>query len=371
MRCPQRVWVAVLLLTNASSFKLWTTSRQQNCPSRQTMTRSFGWSCAIEVDSSRKIQSRPLDSENSSPRQWLEYHESRNDNVGGVYTVMRCDLCHDGSWKRWGQDFHLQRLVQSHAMHCDQVLSSKEEAVARDSSTKVIHSLLSKGTQNLQGQSASEVGEICVAMVTLLWQTEGDNHNKLVVRGHIYSSGAYANAQRDYQPDSIVLSLARPRGDDTLPNRWSHLPEAKLSSWCRRRRPLEEQFKKHGASEVLLTMMDSTGQHILEGLTTNVFVRYHNGTMRTPSSGVLGGFARSLVVRSAKALGIVIEEGPLAFEPEKWAEVFVTSSIRLLVPVVSIIEIEGDDANVLWRAPPEDSCKWRTIYEDVLAREYQ
>ena len=69
-----------------------------------------------------------------------------------------------------------------------------------------------------------------------------NNLNPLVqaVIGHLQPP-AYYGAIYDH---SSLLSL---------PNRNQNYPQAKLSSWCRRRRQLEEIFKKEDAGEIILT----------------------------------------------------------------------------------------------------------------------
>jgi branched-chain amino acid aminotransferase len=90
-----------------------------------------------------------------------------------------------------------------------------------------------------------------------------------------------------------------------------------------------------GASEALLE--DAQG-HILEGSTSNVFAVFA-GVLRTPplSSAILPGITRAHVLAIAEAAGIAVEQRSLhKAELAQANEVFICSSIRELLPVVSI-----------------------------------
>lgn len=93
--------------------------------------------------------------------------------------------------------------------------------------------------------------------------------------------------------------------------------------------------RERGAREALLE--DAQGR-ILEGATSNVFAVFA-GQLRTPpdSAPILPGITRARVIALAQAQGIPVElrELPKA-ELARADEVFVCSSIRELVPVVSI-----------------------------------
>jgi len=142
----------------------------------------------------------------------------------------------------------------------------------------------------------------------------------------------------------------------SLPSRWrDNNPRVKDSSWCRRRRPLEASFKADGIGEVVLArdvssngsdvgdvLGDFAGIELLEGLTSNLFVIYKDGTLRTAKCElVLEGYARSLVLKVARRLGLeynMQEQIMLQDAVDgKWAEVFVTSSVRLVLPVTSVV----------------------------------
>lgn len=90
------------------------------------------------------------------------------------------------------------------------------------------------------------------------------------------------------------------------------------------------------AAEALI--VDARGA-VLEGATSNVFAVLGDGTLVTPpeSDGILLGITRETVLAVAAQLGIPIQLESLPLDVLKNAsEVFVSSSIRELVPVVSV-----------------------------------
>jgi branched-chain amino acid aminotransferase len=90
-----------------------------------------------------------------------------------------------------------------------------------------------------------------------------------------------------------------------------------------------------GASEALLE--DGAGS-ILEGSTSNVFAVFA-GKLATPpeNSAILPGITRRRVVELARAGGFAVDLAPISrVDLARADEVFITSSIRELVPVVKI-----------------------------------
>jgi branched-chain amino acid aminotransferase len=78
---------------------------------------------------------------------------------------------------------------------------------------------------------------------------------------------------------------------------------------------------------------------VVEGATSNVFVVLSDGTLVTPpeADGILLGITRETVLAVAAELGIPVRLDSLPLEVVKAAaEVFVSSSIRELVPVVTV-----------------------------------
>jgi branched-chain amino acid aminotransferase len=95
------------------------------------------------------------------------------------------------------------------------------------------------------------------------------------------------------------------------------------------------EARVRGAVEALI--VDPRG-HIIEGASSNVFL-VTAGRVATPpeSAGILAGITRAHVLAAARDLGIPVDERELSPEDVHGAdEVFVTSSIRELLPVVRV-----------------------------------
>jgi branched-chain amino acid aminotransferase len=93
-----------------------------------------------------------------------------------------------------------------------------------------------------------------------------------------------------------------------------------------------------GASEAVL--LGASGE-IAEGATSNVFVA-RDGVVRTPplSTGILEGITRRVVIELSRETGSPAVEA-LLFPPDLYRadEVFITSSIREVVPVVRVDDV--------------------------------
>jgi branched-chain amino acid aminotransferase len=95
------------------------------------------------------------------------------------------------------------------------------------------------------------------------------------------------------------------------------------------------EAKKVGAVEALI--VDAKGR-IIEGATSNVFW-VQDGTLFTPpvEVGILAGITRAYVLEVAKALDLPARQvAPKQRELLKAEEVFISSSIRELLPVVEV-----------------------------------
>lgn len=95
------------------------------------------------------------------------------------------------------------------------------------------------------------------------------------------------------------------------------------------------EAKRRGAYEALL--VDREG-HVLEGASSNVFV-VRDGGLSTPplSEGILEGITRKHVLAIARGLAIATAEVPLRPDDLRGAdEVFITSTIREIVPVTDV-----------------------------------
>jgi branched-chain amino acid aminotransferase len=95
------------------------------------------------------------------------------------------------------------------------------------------------------------------------------------------------------------------------------------------------EARTRGAQEALI--VDGRGE-VVEGATSNVFV-VKDGRLATPpvDAGILAGITRAYILEVAAAAGLVVDERRLRPESLYEAdEVFVTSSIRELVPLVRV-----------------------------------
>lgn len=256
-------------------------------------------------------------------------------------------------------------------------------------------------------------------MVTILWTPPKEVVNdstanyKPVIRGHSTFAGE-ARAATTSNDGSLfplpisaclgILSVLTSEELATLPRRYSNDNDksnksqslvganAKISSWCRIRKPLDDstRFKIPGSNvgEVLLVTQDNTEHgdqdeeefinslNILEGLTSNLFVIYKDGTIRTaPVNKVLLGYARHLVkeeIIEHRQEDLQLNLNPPTIQDAKdglWSEVFITLSIRLIVPVNRvIIPSIGDskEPTILWES--NDHSVTRTLWSAISSR---
>ena len=315
------------------------------------------------------------------------------EGCGGAYTVVRCEIVKNlGStdlnedryiWKTRDFDFHLKRLRTSYEIKYAQEEEgdrSREGACSVANYLKAeleshlsISKMLDEAKDEMQFKTLRAVlddaGTIPVLMVTILWTKktkDGSKNNgeeqspiRVRARGSIAIVPSPWRAGIVKLPAAIQASIALPpvvgesashlRDWSSLPNRHEHGPDAKDSSWCRERRPLEEMFKGADIGEVILARSVDTngigefhGIELLEGLTSNLFVVYRDGTLRTAAAegNVLSGCARHCVLESAEKLGLPYDETePVLLQDAidgLWSEVFVTSAIRLVVPVTTL-----------------------------------
>jgi branched-chain amino acid aminotransferase len=96
-----------------------------------------------------------------------------------------------------------------------------------------------------------------------------------------------------------------------------------------------QEARAKGALEPIMLNLDG---HVAEGAGSNVFL-VKGGVLLTPplSAGILAGVTRAVVLERARALGVTAREETVDV-PELLAadEVFITSSLKELVPVATI-----------------------------------
>src|SRR5436190_1096400 len=99
-----------------------------------------------------------------------------------------------------------------------------------------------------------------------------------------------------------------------------------------------DDAKRRGAGEAII--LDAQG-HVVEGTTSNIFL-VREGALCTPpvDAGILEGITRRTVFELAAARGMACREVQLhAADLHAASEVFITSSIREIVPVVRVDEV--------------------------------
>ena len=352
-------------------------------------TESSGSSNVKFVDSTtKKIQSSK--SYNlASPREWLEFQEAMTSS-SGAYTVIRCDFRPSTSdWDIWGQEFHIQRLKES-IFHVDTCPDDCDLSAAETESIRLISILLDDAQQRFQKLEHDPSPESLITlMLTILWTPDTDS-NGLQVDVHGYSSEAFSEPKA-YDPSPVTANLAM---SDTsthlatpLPNRYNSSPHAKLSAWCSRRRPLERMFKAGGNDEVILVESVLNRVYLLEGLTSNLFVLYPGGVLRTvDTDSALGGYSRQMIINAANQCGLDVEIGPILLdESSLWEEVFLTSSIKIAMPVAqlnrpiyessssSTEKSEGSSLigfEEVWSSPlssSQDKPAWKMLYDAIVS----
>ena len=114
---------------------------------------------------------------------------------------------------------------------------------------------------------------------------------------------------------------------------------AKAVSWVRDREELEKR-KPADANEVVL--IDEHGG-LLEGLSSNFYALYDDGTLHTAPEGmVLGGTVRKVVLDVCAREGVpVVLEPPKVEDASRFVAAFVSSTSRLLLPLATF-DVNGE-----------------------------
>lgn len=139
-----------------------------------------------------------------------------------------------------------------------------------------------------------------------------------------------------------ILEASRPTDDERAAG-------AKASNYLANLLAVHEA-KQKGAQEALVL---GRGGQILEGASSNIFV-VKDGKVRTPEPqpGILIGITRATVLAAAAEAGIPVEEAEVRPEDLYRAdEAFLTSSIREVMPVVSV------DGRTIGSGAPGDITK--------------
>ena len=407
--------------------------------------------CA-EADIQQINQIPQSDNALSSARGWMEHIEQRDGPKYGVgaYTVLRCDATlqpdMNCEWKIWGEKFHMDRLSSSFQTLTTNLFGATEnagsfygggitsmsgmgssvhtESMFTDSIEETQHvmtMLLEQATKSVcaNAYNLQHEGSLThTLMLTILWTPSSSQQSTPLVRGHAAfatiapestTSNSIDNESHLSLPTPITACVAIP--NQLTPESLSILPRrhgmnlnlqrqvgssasAKVSSWCRIRRPLEDpnRYKPPGVGEVILVRKPETERgtnimtysnenfidtlELLEGLISNLFVVYKDGTVRTAPVGlVLPGYARHLIIQELNERGMKVDSSnPPTIQDMRdglWSEVFVTSAIRLVVPVERIImPATGANVNplILWEAPNDEYRATRMIQSAMYQR---
>jgi branched-subunit amino acid aminotransferase/4-amino-4-deoxychorismate lyase len=373
------------------------------------VSKLAGYDSKTNIDDTaiRLVQDHRMDlTESAGWMEYLERTENRIQDAGGAgaYDTFRCDLLlgnTDNRWNRWGQDFHLERLKKSFlALTEEEGEDNWNMAVkkAEQQSQLIIDRLLNEAAQSelLQRRSCNTESndlQIQIVRLTLLWSPIHITSAKkfdILVRGHACCSARSVVLHRNVKP--IVASIAAQAHehgkytsvDSNLPTRTDH-PNIKIASWTRLRKEMEKPntYKPPGVSEVLMVRQNGSELELLEGLSSNLFVIYKDGTIRTAHVGVLFGYVRHLVLDCASACGLIVDNKPILLSDATkglWEEVFITSSSRLIYPVERILIPTTDDENKfeeVWKdatLTTDDSfklsrtAKWRELLDEIMYR---
>jgi D-alanine transaminase len=124
----------------------------------------------------------------------------------------------------------------------------------------------------------------------------------------------------------------------------------------------KQKAKKNGAYEVLMTEEDEKGSYITEGASSSYF-SVKNNTLITPElDNILPGVTRFKVICIAQRLGIEVEEIRLYLgEFLNMDEVFLTSTVSKVMPVVAIDDVTIGDGN-----PGKITQKLQSEYEKYM-----
>lgn len=333
------LWVSYFI-TFQSIFVSAFTRSHQNDPScnKQLQSQLFAsWSTTATATSENVLISNENDETPSSPRIWLE-QQLQNQSVydDGAYTVLRGDiikhLCDDEtkiSIQIWGRDYHLSRLQESYRL-LFQDFDAENHArfdEANELSINILEQLAEKVVTNYRNEESS------ILMLTLFWMPSASD-DAITVSGHVTLI-----SNQNYVPYKIACISLKPstKNQDSLdwPNRFSHSPAAKYVSWCLKRRPLEDLFSQNK----IILLPSNDNKYILEGITSNVFVHYKDGSWRTNMVDALCGYSQNIICKILEdKMSAQLQYGPISFEEtEKWEHVFVTSSVSWLQPIGKIL----------------------------------
>jgi branched-chain amino acid aminotransferase len=134
------------------------------------------------------------------------------------------------------------------------------------------------------------------------------------------------------------------------------VPEVKSTNYLTAIR-IRNDLKKAGAPEVLY----HDGKVVSESARSNFFILTKQGVLVTPVNNTLMGITRKQVIKLAGIAGITVEERDISLEElSEAAEAFITSTIKGVLPVVQI-----DDINIGNGKPGTHTERLRIAFEQL------
>ena len=415
--------VATKFLRSTSLLRLAATYSSSRMTGPIPSSATFGWCCVASANENGNVvvervngygastqwlrfaQEKSLDVTTSPD--WMEYELSENgSDEDGAYDTYRCDLVlgvadEADRWRIWGQEFHLNRLQESYRSIDPMRSTESTNEQTSDKSKKAMESALEKSKHMVkallqEAENASvlhshaasiaswEDVPIQLVRVTVLW-SPSTTHD-IVVRAHATSSAVPTAVHEQVQPIHVTIAAKQQHNhsvsvDTAMPSRLRD-PQHKIASWTRERQKMRP-YKPPAVSEVLMvrpTAGDKT--EVLEGLSSNVFVVYRDGTLRTAQDGVLYGYARHLVLECAASCGLEVVSKPIVLQDAEeglWKEAFITSSSRLIYPISKVLLPTEDEEEFseYWAdlvlvekeiLPANEKPKWQQLLDEVLKR---
>jgi Amino-transferase class IV len=321
---------------------------------------------------------------------WMHhtYMQHQETELPGVYDSLRCDyVWHttpgQSPWNIWGEAFHIERLQKSFRYLVDNnptltttrcleraAMESKLlfRALLQEAATHPMflhhehhrhdhdtdHLNNSKGHQFETSEWSWPTLAVQVVRFTWMWSPTRD-YDHITVRAHACSTTEPIKVSLDHLTP-IDVNIALPQKNVSTPSRWDHDAHIKVARWTRERKEIAQP---EGIGEVLLVKQHGTRDYqLLEGLSSNLFVLYKDGSLRTADQGVLQGYVRKLVLDSAECLHIPVSSEPILLsEVDQWKEAFITSSSRLLYPIRRI-NVPNQDGSMreIWNDESFDSA---------------
>ncbi|KAF0699989.1 Aste57867_9469 [Aphanomyces stellatus] len=173
-------------------------------------------------------------------------------------------------------------------------------------------------------------------------------------------------ASGNVQPISVLVH-GRPRTN-------AHV---KHVQWIQDRAPLESHARARATAlhlpepfgEVLLHAASTDGTtRLLEGLITNFFVLENHGTLVTADADILPGSTRALVLEACSRLRIPVRlEAPCLQDAATWSAAFVTSVVKIIVPVRALYTDEDDFVQTIPSSSPIVSNLRAAVLADLQA----